>query len=313
MKILLIGQKGQLAKELIRKLQPIGEIISVDRLQFDIGNKNQVTETVKVVSPDLVINASAYNDVDGAEENRELAMTVNADGPGWLAKVCKTISVPLIHYSTNFVFDGTKGLPYVETDIPNPVNVYGLSKLRGEEAIQSETNSFMIFRLAWLYSAHGNNFVTKFIQWAKQKETIHIVDDQFGSPTWARFVAECTGKILEQVIIDSCVSSGFEESIKKFSGIYHLTSDGCASKFEWACYIKESGVLGKLATNVTVLECGSSHFPDLAVRPKNVSLGNEKSKNAFAIENKNWKEYFDLFAESYHWNSQRSNSMLIED
>lgn len=310
MKILLIGQKGQLAKELIWKLQPIGEIISVDRLQFDIGNKDQVTETVKAVSPDLVINASAYNDVDGAEENRELAMTVNADGPGWLAKVCKTISVPLIHYSTNFVFDGTKGLPYVETDIPNPVNFYGLSKLRGEEAIQSETNSFMIFRLAWLYSAHGNNFVTKFIQWAKQKETIHIVDDQFGSPTWARFVAECTGKILEQVIIDSCVSSGFEESIKKLSGIYHLTSDGCASKYEWASYIKESGILGDLAKKIMIRNCSSECFPSFAVRPKNVPLDTKKLKEVFAIRNKHWKDYFDLFAESYH---QRSNSILIED
>lgn len=289
MKILLIGARGQLAWELIRTLMPIGEVFSVDFPSFDISNKNQVADTVKAVSPDLVINASAYTDVDGAEKNRELAMAVNADGPGWLAKTCKSINIPLIHYSTDFVFDGIKETPYDETDKPNPINFYGLSKLRGEEAIQSETEASMIFRLAWLYSSRGNNFVTKFIQWAKEKETIRVVDDQVGSPTWARFVAEATAAILAQ-------SEGTQiplyDWMKLRNGVYHLACAGEASRYEWASKIWKYGNKEKWKLK-EIIPASSDEFVTAAIRPGHSALDSKKINLAI----QNWKLQLFLMLE----------------
>lgn len=292
MKILLIGEKGQLAWELIRTLMPIGEVVSVDYPSFDIRNKKQTADTVNAVSPDIVINASAFTDVDGAESNQSEAMAINADGPGWLSQTCHERKIPVIHYSTDFVFDGTKATPYIETDKPNPINIYGLSKLRGEEAVQSETDAFLIFRLAWLYSARGNNFVTKFLQWAKEKETIRVVDDQVGSPTWARFVAEATAAILAQ-------SKGQEISLYDWvlqrSGIYHLTCQGEASRYEWA---KKTLDLIPNRNKLLVREVISAKthdFKTVALRPFFTPLGSKKINLSIPT----WQSQLTLFLSNH--------------
>lgn len=295
MKILLIGENGQLAWELIRTLMPIGEVIAVDFPKFDISNKNHITNTINTISPDLVINASAYTDVDGAETHRELAMAVNADGPGWVANVCNAQKIPLIHYSTDFVFDGTKTTPYVETDKTNPINFYGRSKLHGESAIQNELDASLIFRLAWLYSARGNNFVTKFLQWAKEKETIRIVDDQVGSPTWARFVAEATAAILAQ-------SKGLEISlydwIRQRNGIYHLTCEGEASRYEWACKIWEYAPNRENLKLREIIPAKSSDFNTVARRPAYSPLDCRKVTEV-------------LHAKIQSWQKQSTNSLIV--
>ncbi len=285
MKILLIGEKGQLAWELIRTLMPIGEVIPVDYPAFDITNKSQIEDTVSVIQPDLVINASAYTDVDGAESERERAMAVNAEGPGRLAQICHTGRIPLIHYSTDFVFDGTKRTPYVETDTPNPINFYGVSKLKGELAIQATTDSYLIFRLAWLYSARGNNFVNKFLEWAKKYETIKVVDDQIGNPTWARFVAEATTAILAQSL---CSGEPLVDWVRQRAGVYHLTSDGEASRYDWACKIWEYASNREQLRVKEVLRAKSIDFPTPAARPAYSPLDCEKIYSSFSLTIQNW-------------------------
>lgn len=294
MKILLIGEKGQLAWELMRSLMPIGEVIAVDFPKFDISNKKQVINTVNTVSPDIVINASAYTNVDGSETNQSTAMSVNADGPGWLAQSCHKQKIPLIHYSTDFVFDGAKGKPYVETDKPNPINVYGLSKLRGEEAIQSEGYAYLIFRLAWLYSSRGDNFVTKFIQWAKEKEIIRIVDDQVGSPTWARFVAEATAAILAQ---SKGSSIPVYDWIQQRKGVYHLTCEGEASRYEWANKIWEYAPNRENLKLKEIIPAKSCEFNTAALRPAYSPLDCGKIKDIFFSHISTWFFYFRRFYE----------------
>ncbi len=286
MKILLIGERGQLAWELIRTLMPIGEIYPVDFPQFDISDKTQIRDTVKAVAPDIIINASAYTNVDLAETEKEKAMAINADGPGWLAAACASKKIPLIHYSTDFVFDGTKNTPYVEIDQPNPINIYGLSKWKGEQAIQQETGAALIFRLAWLYSMRGNSFVTKFLEWAKKYETIRVVDDQIGNPTWARFVAEATATVLSQAIAtEMLLYDWFTEK----KGIYHLTSNGEASRYDWACEIykntpnKENLFVKEIKPAKTV------DFPAPAQRPAYSSLDCWKVKSSFMISVPSWE------------------------
>ncbi|GAP39479.1 dTDP-4-dehydrorhamnose reductase [Flexilinea flocculi] len=291
MKILLIGEKGQLAWELIRTLMPVGEVVSVDYPQFDISDKTQIADTVKAVAPDIVINASAYTNVDLAETEKEKAMAINADGPGWLAAACASKKIPLIHYSTDFVFDGTKKTPYVETDQPNPINVYGLSKWRGEQSIQQETGSALIFRLAWLYSMRGNSFVTKFLEWAKKYETIRIVDDQIGNPTWARFVAEATAAILSQAIIaEKPLYNWFAER----NGIYHLTSGGEASRYDWAKRIldffpqNENFIINEILTAKTI------EFYTPALRPPFSVLNCDRIVKSFNTSVTHWENQLRL-------------------
>lgn len=287
MKILLIGEKGQLAWELIRTLMPLGEVVPVDYPAFDISNNSQIEETLSSVSPDLVINASAYTNVDLAETEKEKAMTVNADGPGWLAQICAREQTPLIHYSTDFVFDGTRRTPYVETDKPNPVNVYGLSKLKGEEAIQAETDSALIFRLAWLYSARGNNFVTKFLEWASKYETVRVVDDQIGNPTWARFVAEATACLLAQSLPSEL---SLYEWVRERNGVYHLTSAGEASRYDWACKIWELAPNRERLKLKELIAAKSVDFPTPAARPEYTPLDCGKAETTFGIHVPGWEK-----------------------
>ncbi len=293
MKILLIGEKGQLAWELIRTLMPIGEVIPVDYPAFDITDKSQIEDTVSAIQPDLVINASAYTDVDRAETEREKALAVNAEGPGWLAQICHKCGISLIHYSTDFVFDGTKQTPYTESDAPNPINFYGLSKLKGEQAIQNETDSALIFRLAWLYSARGNNFVNKFLEWAKKYETIKVVDDQVGNPTWARFVAEATAAILAQSF---CGGSPLTDWVRQRAGVYHLTSGGEASRYDWACKILEYAPDREQLRVKEVLRAKNKDFPTSAARPAYSPLDCGKIVKVSQITISNWEsQLFSLY------------------
>lgn len=286
MKILLIGEKGQLGWELVRTLMPISEVVSVNYPVFDITDPRQVEDTVSAVRPDLVINPSGYTDVDQAESEPEKAMAVNAEGPGWLAQICHARRIPLIHYSTDFVFDGTKRTPYVETDMPNPINVYGLSKLIGEEAIRNATDSFLIFRLAWLYSTRGNNFVNKFLEWAKKYETVKVVDDQVGNPTWARFVAEATAAILAQSL---CTDEPLTDWMSQRVGVYHLTSGGEASRYDWACKIWEYAPNRDQLVVKEVLKAKSTDFPTLAERPVYSPLNCGKTEAVFGFITPQWQ------------------------
>jgi dTDP-4-dehydrorhamnose reductase len=223
-KILLLGNTGQLGWELDRTLQPLGEVVALDYPDIDMANPDSIRKTVREHHPAVLVNAAAYTAVDKAESEPGLAEAINAAGPGILAEEAKTLNAFVIHYSTDYVFDGKKGSPYTETDTPNPLNVYGKTKLAGEQAIQSVGGAYLIFRTAWLYSMRRNNFVTKVLRWAREKETLRIVDDQTSNPTWARMLAEATSQILAR-------GTGYLDEHK---GLYHLAGGGYVSRLEWA-------------------------------------------------------------------------------
>ena len=224
MRILLFGKNGQLGWELQRTLAPLGAITALDFEDLDLRDPSLLRRRLQDLRPEVVVNAAAYTNVDGAESNRDAAFAINAAAPQIMAQETRGMDAALIHYSTDYVFDGTKGTPYVEDDDPHPVNVYGESKLAGEQAVQAMGGSFLIFRTAWLYSMRGDNFVTKVLSWARKHEVLHIVDDQTANPTWARTLAQLTAHVLVQGA--DCVSD--------HRGLYHLAGDGYASRYDWA-------------------------------------------------------------------------------
>ena len=224
MRILLLGTKGQLGWELGRVLPPLGDLTALDYPEIDLANPDLTRALIRQAAPELIVNATAYTAVDQAETQPEPAYAINGSGVGLLAEEARALGAALIHYSTDYVFDGAKGQPYDESDIPNPLNVYGKSKRLGEEAIQNAGGTYLILRTAWLYSLRGDSFVNKVLRWVRQHETLRVVDDQVSNPTWARPLAEITAQVL----------AGGRHLIDEHTGVYHLAGSGYASRFEWA-------------------------------------------------------------------------------
>lgn len=284
MKLLLLGNTGQLGWELHRTLQTLGEVVALDYPEVDMANADNIRKTVREHCPQVIVNATAYTAVDKAESEPELAGAINATGPGILAEEAKALNAVLLHYSTDYVFDGTKGKPYVETDKPNPLNVYGKSKLAGEQDIQSVGGVHLILRTAWVYSLRRDSFVTKVLQWARENETLRIVDDQISNPTWARMLAEITGIILARGL-------GYIEERK---GLYHLAGGGYASRLEWAKAIlhldpnRDRQILRELQP------AKSLDFPTPAIRPLFSALECTKFSSYFDLRLSEWKETLSL-------------------
>ena len=215
MKILLIGKNGQVGWELHRTLAPLGEVVAVDFPEINFTDPAALRRLVAETRPNVVVNAAAYTAVDKAETERELCHQINATGPGVLAEEAKKIGALLVHYSTDYIFDGTKPTPYVETDTPNPLGAYGESKLAGDQAVQASGVDHLIFRLCWVYGARGQNFLLTMQRLAREREKLRVVRDQVGCPTWARMIAEATAFAIRQVTqsaesvgLQRCVSSG---------------------------------------------------------------------------------------------------------
>src|SRR5450830_988580 len=197
-KILQIGTNGQVGWELLRTCAPLGEVVALDYPDVDLSDYAGLRKLVNEVKPNIILNAAAYTNVDKAESEPEIARAINAIGPAVLAEEAKKINAVLVHYSTDYVFDGTKGSPYVETDATNPLNVYGQTKLEGEQAIAASGCANLVLRTSWVYSMRQGGFVTKVLQWARTQEVMRVVDDQISSPTSARMLAEITALILAQ-------------------------------------------------------------------------------------------------------------------
>lgn len=258
MKILLFGKNGQLGWELNRTLMCLGELVALDYPEVNFEKPNDVINIVNQIKPDLIVNAAGYTDVDKAEEESDKARLINADTPGDIARWCKKNNAVLIHYSTDYVFDGTKGSPYIEEDQPNPLNIYGQSKLAGEVAIQQSDAIHLILRTAWVYSMRGNNFVTKVLEWAKKSDVIRVVDDQISNPTWARALAEITADVIAMGIED--IRSFF--SIK--GGLYHCAGSGYCSRYDWAKLIVEEFYKDR---KIEIAPSKTDDFPTAARRP----------------------------------------------
>ena len=197
-KILLTGKNGQVGWELERSLQPLGQVIAFDRSGLDLASPDSIRAVIREVKPELIVNPAAYTAVDKAESEPDLAMAVNGVAPGIIAEEAKRLGAALIHYSTDYVFDGTKAEPYTEDDVPKPINVYGKTKLAGEQAVQAIGVPHLIFRTSWVYGMRGKNFLLTILRMAKEKDELRIVDDQFGAPTWSRMIAETTAQVLAQ-------------------------------------------------------------------------------------------------------------------
>ncbi|MHB8806704.1 MAG: dTDP-4-dehydrorhamnose reductase [Anaerolineaceae bacterium] len=285
MKILLLGNTGQVGWELNRTLLTLGELVALDYPRVDMSDPKSIQKIVRDIKPHIIVNATAYTNVDKAEQESELAEAINGMGPGILAEEALKLHAVLIHYSTDYVFDGIKGAPYNEADVPNPINQYGLTKLHGEQAIQKVGGASLIFRTSWVYSLRRPCFVTKVMEWAKTQKILRIVDDQIGSPTWARMLAEATAQIIAQGRDDP-----FDYLLEK-SGLYHLAGAGFCSRYEWAKVILELDPHKEERIVKELLPAKSSEFQTQAKRPRNTALNCSLIQDNTFIHISTWERF----------------------
>jgi dTDP-4-dehydrorhamnose reductase len=288
MKILLLGNTGQLGWELNRTLLNLGDLVAMDYPQINMADHNHIRSVVKEHQPDLIINATAYTNVDKAEAESNLAMAINGTGPGILAQEARKRKAALIHYSTDYVFDGTLGRVYMENDHPNPLSVYGQTKLEGEEAAQDTGGAFLIFRTSWVYSLRRPSFVTKVLQWSRNNEVLRIVDDQVSNPTWARSLAESTAFIIAQG------KDAVVDYISQNSGLYHLAGGGYCSRYDWAKEILRLDPNQEEQITKEILPAKSTDFPVPAERPLASHLSCDKFERTFNLHCAHWKQDLGL-------------------
>lgn len=273
-RILITGKTGQVGYELERSLQGLGEIIAVDRSQMDLSNLQQVRDVIRSVKPTLIVNPAAYTAVDQAEREPELAQRINGEAPGVMAEEAHKLGATLIHYSTDYVFDGTKEGAYLETDPTCPVNVYGSSKLAGEQAILASGVKHLILRTSWVYSTHGKNFLLTMHRLAQERDALNIVSDQFGAPTWSRTIADTTAHIVAQSLAAADQQAWWDQ----YSGLYHLTAQGKTTWFGFAEAIMAHASVPKKPQLTPI---PASAYPVPAQRPANSALSSQKLMEAF--------------------------------
>ena len=288
MRIVLFGKNGQLGRELHRNLLPLGELVALDNDELDLADLSALESTLQDLKPDLIVNGSAYTAVDQAETEPEIAYTINSTAPGLMAEAVRRSGGVLIHYSTDYVFDGRKGSLYKESDIPNPLNVYGKSKLAGEQAIQQSGANHLIFRTSWVYSLRGNSFVNKTLAWARKNEILKIVSDQVGNPTWARMLANVTTLLLAQAGADK--AAYFDGR----GGLYHLAGSGHASRFEWAREILALDPNHSEQATRSLEPVTSDAFPTPAIRPLFSALDCSRFEETFDLHLPDWRDALRL-------------------
>ncbi len=284
MKILLLGKNGQLGWELARCLPPLGEVVALDYPEINLAVPDSIRDIIRGVQPQLIVNATAYTAVDQAESQWDLSYAINGSAPGVLAEEARSLGAALIHYSTDYVFDGAKGQPYCESDAPAPLNVYGKSKLSGEQAIEAVGGACLILRTAWVYSLRGDSFVRKVLQWARQTETLRIVEDQVSNPTWARMLAEITAMLLARGL----------DGVREHAGLYHLAGGGHASRLEWAREILRLDVKRDEQSLKEVVPALTSDFPTPARRPLFSALDCSLFEETFGIALPPWQAALQL-------------------
>lgn len=281
-RILILGANGQLGSELHRSFGDVGEVLACGRVQADLTFHEQLRTLVRETAPDLILNAAAYTAVDRAESEPEMAMAVNAHALRVLGEEAHRAKSILVHYSTDFVFDGSKPAPWTEDDPPDPLNVYGASKLAGEEELQQIGGQYLIFRTSWIYSARGHNFLLTILRLAREGSPIRVVDDQVGAPTSSRALADATKSIIRGIRAERFGPT------TKWRGLYHMSCAGCVSRYEFAkAILREKAGSGKIAEIVAI---PSDQYPTAAARPRNSVLSNEKLSSRFGIQLPAWEE-----------------------
>lgn len=285
-RLLLTGKSGQVGFELQSALSALGEVHAVGRHKLDLNCADCIRTCVREIRPAVIVNAAGYTKVDEAESNPDQAMRVNGIAPGILAEEASRIGAVLIHYSTDYVYDGLLGRPYVEDDEVNPVNLYGVTKLAGEKAIEAVGAAYVILRTSWAYSNRGVNFVQTLMRLARERKELRVVDDQYGSPSWARMLANATASLLRK-----------QELITRHSGIYHLSATGTTSRYDFAKAIlhhmkKMSPASANLAT-VTAIK--TDQYPTPAKRPLHLTTNKDKIKSVLGIEMPRWEDQLEMF------------------
>lgn len=290
MNILLIGKNGQVGWELERSLMPIGDVTALDRSKADLANPNVLRAIIRTLKPDVIINAAAYTAVDAAESDEALAMVVNGDAPGVLAEEAKAINALLIHYSTDYVFDGQKNGSYTENDLPNPINIYGKTKLAGENKIKTTGIDHIIFRTSWVFSTRGKNFFNTILRLANERDELSIVADQIGTPTWARLIAETTAV---------CVLKSVQMRKNGIfnPGIYNLTARNHTSWYGFAKEIIASSANPLLQLKPeSIKPIKTEAYPTPAQRPLNSRMDISKLEEEFMLIMPSWEETLKLLS-----------------
>ena len=286
MRLVVTGASGQLGWELARSLAPLGEVVALTRGELDLARLDTIGPKLRELQPDVIVNAAAYTAVDQAESDEALASRINGEAVGIMADEAARAGALLIHYSTDYVFDGQKTAPYTETDAVAPLNAYGRSKLQGELAIQNSSAAWMIFRTTWVYGARGQNFLRTIWRLAGERETLRIVADQRGAPTGARLIAEISAHAIRAAQIE-------RRNGKFVPGLYHLSADGQTTWHGFATAIVEQ--LRELAPNdfvkTTSIEAiASKDYPVPARRPNNSLLDNSKLTDRFDLYRPDWRQ-----------------------
>lgn len=291
MKILLFGKNGQLGRELQRTLMPLGVMTALDNQELNLCDLPRLEQSIAEIRPHVIINAAAYTAVDRAEQEYDLAMQVNAHAVDVMARSAEQIRAAFLHFSTDYVFDGTKGSPYTESDTPSPLNVYGQSKLAGEQAVERSGGAFAVFRTSWVYSISHDGFLTKVLNWSRKNPQLQIVEDQVGSPTWARLLAEVTTCLLARAGHD------FYDYFATRRGIYHLAGKGAVSRLDWARAILALDSKPHEQVCTSIQPARTDDFPTPARRPLYSALDCSRFEQAFDLTIPDWSHSLRLAME----------------
>ena len=298
-KILVFGRIGQVGWELRHKLVCLGQVTAIEYPEIDFSKPDSIRAAVRAAEPAVILNAAAYTAVDKAESDPELATAINATAPGVIAEETKRLGSLLVHYSTDYVFDGAKLSPYVETDTPNPINVYGRTKLAGDQAIQAVGGDYLILRTSWVYGTRGSNFLLTMLRLAHERQELQIVDDQIGAPTSSECIAEATANILAQLLAPG------GRGLDGRGGIYNLTSTGETSWFGFAKALltKSSSNFGFTVPNLIPIK--TSEFPRPAKRPANSCLSCQRLGQTFGVTLPQWEDALSLVIDTLVEGSSR--------
>lgn len=278
MRILLTGKYGQVGRELQRVLPSLGDLFAMGRNDFDLTSADSIRKIIREIQPDVIVNAAAYTAVDRAEQEPALAQSINGSAPGIIAEEARRLGAFMVHYSTDYVFDGAAKTPYRETDPTSPLSIYGRSKLSGEDAIRASGVKHFIFRTSWVYAAHGQNFVHTILRLARERPELRIVNDQIGAPTWARTIAEFTALALREQREQRC-------------GLYHLTATGAVTWFGFAkTILAEAKTLRSNLSTPTLIPVTTGEYPLPAQRPAYSRLDNSRLLTTFGLVAPDWTD-----------------------
>ncbi|HXE07810.1 MAG TPA: dTDP-4-dehydrorhamnose reductase [Acidobacteriaceae bacterium] len=287
-RLLVTGASGQVGGALLRTLAPLGEVIAPDRSQLDLAHADSIRRTMREVQPHWVVSAGAYTAVDKAESEPELARAINTVAPGVFGEEARKIGAAVVHFSTDYVFDGEKDAPYVETDATGPLNVYGRTKLEGERALAATGTAYLVFRTSWVYGATGKNFLLSIQRMARERDVLRIVNDQHGAPTWSQELARMTAHVMARL---EPVAGSLEDAVGALSGVYHATGGGETTWFGFAQAIVAEGQKNRPDGRTARIEpIPTSEYPTPARRPKNSRLDCRKLERVFGCRMPEWQE-----------------------